>query len=91
LTRLSAVDLILVEGFKRDQHAKIEVHRDANNKPFLYPEDPHIRAVVTDAPNPPASLPLAHLDDIGSIAELILRFALPFDETLSRLNAQEPF
>jgi len=90
LMHLSPVDLILVEGFKLDLHAKIEVHRDANGKPFLYPDDPHIRAVVTDTPQPPESLPSVHLDATGSVADLILRFALHLDETLSRLAAQEP-
>ncbi|HUZ91881.1 MAG TPA: molybdopterin-guanine dinucleotide biosynthesis protein B, partial [Methylocella sp.] len=37
LRRMSPADLILVEGFKRDAHEKIEVHRVANGKPWLYP------------------------------------------------------
>ncbi len=89
LQHLSAVDLILVEGFKRDPHAKIEVHRSANGKPFLYPEDPDIRALATDAQDAKPPLPSAHLDDTAAIADLIWELALPLDETLSRLRAHD--
>jgi len=90
LSHFSPVELILIEGFRTDPHAKIEVHRCANDKPFLHPEDPDIRALVTDMQVPPARLPLAHLDDTGSIADLIWDLALPLDETLSRLRAAGP-
>ena len=76
LSRLSAVDLVIVEGFKRDRHPKIEVHRAANGKPWLHPDDPAIRAVAADGPPPPGTgLPFAHLDDIAGIADLALRYA----------------
>ncbi len=74
LGQLSPVDLVVVEGFKRDRHPKIEVHRAANGKPWLHPEDPAIRAVASDV-RPPAALPWAPLDDIGAIAGLVLRHA----------------
>jgi molybdopterin-guanine dinucleotide biosynthesis protein B len=86
LRRMSAADLILVEGFKRDAHVKIEVFRTANGKPWLYPEDPTIAALATDAVDaPPLHLPHAHLDDIAAIASLILALARPIEETVSRL------
>ncbi len=50
LGRLSSVDIVVVEGFKRERHRKIEVHRLANGKPPLFPDDPAIVAVATDAP-----------------------------------------
>ncbi|WP_043363400.1 molybdopterin-guanine dinucleotide biosynthesis protein B [Belnapia sp. F-4-1] len=77
LAQLSPVDLVVVEGFKRDRHPKIEVHRAANAKPWLHPEDPAIRAVASDIR--PAGLPWASLDDIGAIAELALRHAAPLE------------
>jgi molybdopterin-guanine dinucleotide biosynthesis protein len=52
LPKLSDVDLVVVEGFKREAHAKIEVHRAATGKPFLFPEDSNIVAVVSDTPPP---------------------------------------
>jgi molybdopterin-guanine dinucleotide biosynthesis protein B len=48
--RLSDVDLVIVEGFKREAHAKIEVHRRALGKSFLFPDDRNIVAIVSDAP-----------------------------------------
>ncbi|MDJ0390452.1 molybdopterin-guanine dinucleotide biosynthesis protein B [Roseomonas sp. E05] len=77
LTHLSPVDLVLVEGFKRDTHPKIEVFRAANDKPWLHPEDPAIRAIASDVP-PPRDLPQAALDDIEAVADLALRYAVPW-------------
>jgi molybdopterin-guanine dinucleotide biosynthesis adapter protein len=86
LRRMSPADLILVEGFKRDAHVKIEIFRTANAKPFLYPEDPTIAALATDATDGlPLHLPHAYLDDIAAIASLILALAPPIEETVSRL------
>lgn len=87
LARLSAVDLVLVEGFKAESHAKIEVHRSSNGKPFLFSGDPHIRAIATDASNPQTILPFAHLDDTESVANLIWDLAVPLDETRAQLLA----
>src|SRR3979490_14449 len=44
LAKLSPVDLVIVEGYKRDRHPKLEVHRAANQKPLLQPDDPQIVA-----------------------------------------------
>ena len=67
------------------------MHRAANAKPFLFPDDPNIKALVSDAAEAGAlfgtRLPYAHLDDIGAIVGLILKFAAPLDETLRRLSA----
>ncbi|HTD06853.1 molybdopterin-guanine dinucleotide biosynthesis protein B [Undibacterium sp.] len=53
LLRMSPADLTLVEGYKWEAIAKLEVHRPALGKPALYPADPHILAVAADAPAPP--------------------------------------
>lgn len=88
LARLSAVDLVLVEGFKREAHPKIEIFRAANDKPYLYPDDPTIVALVSDvAPGSPARLPQAHLDDIEAVAALAQNLALPLEQVLQRLAA----
>ena len=87
LTRLSPVDLLIVEGFKFEAHPKIEVHRQANEKPFLHPHDPNILGLATDAPRP-AHLPGAHLDDIPAVAAMMLALATPFAEVLARLNGE---
>ena len=75
LSRLSPVDLVIVEGFKRDPLPKIEVHRAENGKPWLHPEDARIAAIASDVPPPGAALPWAPLDDAEAIADLVLRFA----------------
>ncbi|MBO1081589.1 molybdopterin-guanine dinucleotide biosynthesis protein B [Roseomonas haemaphysalidis] len=77
LARLDPVDLVIVEGFKRDAHPKVEVHRAANNKPWLHPDDPAIRAAATDTP-PPGALPFAALGEVEAIADLILAHAAPW-------------
>jgi len=76
LRHLDPVDLVIVEGFKRDPHPKIEVHRAANGKPWIHPDDPAIRAVAADLP-PPGGLPHAGLDDVAGVGALVLRFAVP--------------
>ena len=76
LSRLSPVDLVIVEGFKRDALPKIEVHRAENGKPWIHPEDPRIRAIASDVAPPADTLPRAPLDDAEAIADLVLRFAI---------------
>jgi molybdopterin-guanine dinucleotide biosynthesis adapter protein len=83
LARMSRVDLVVIEGFKREPHSKIEVHRAANQKPLLFPDDPDIAGIATDAVVE-TTLPLAHLDDIEAIAALMQRFAIPVEEVLAR-------
>jgi molybdopterin-guanine dinucleotide biosynthesis adapter protein len=71
--RMSPVDLLLVEGFKRHSHPKIEVYRPSLGKPFLYPEDPFIVAIASDERLPEALMPWLPLSDAGSVAAFILR------------------
>jgi molybdopterin-guanine dinucleotide biosynthesis protein B len=75
LTHLAPVDLVIVEGFKREAHPKIEVHRAANGKPWLHPEDPRIGAVASDVPPPLGAPAWVSLDDIPAIADAALRVA----------------
>jgi molybdopterin-guanine dinucleotide biosynthesis protein B len=75
LTRLSPVDLVIVEGFKRWGHPKIEVFRAALGKPALHPQDPAIVAIASDAALPDAPIPVVPLDDAAAIAALMLKRA----------------
>jgi molybdopterin-guanine dinucleotide biosynthesis protein B len=68
--RMSPVDLLLVEGWKRHPHPKLEVHRPALGKPLLYPEDPHIVAIASDEPLA-APIPLLPLGDPAAVAAFI--------------------
>ncbi len=72
IRRMAPVDLLLVEGFKRDAHDKLEVHRPALGKPLLCREDPHIVAVASDAPLAGLAVPLLPLDDAAAIARFIV-------------------
>lgn len=74
LAHLSPVDLVLVEGFKRGPHPKIEVHRHANGKPFLHPDDPSIVALASDVA-PPGPISRVGLDDIDGVAALVIAHA----------------
>jgi len=75
--KMSPVDLVLVEGFKRDAFPKLEIHRIANGKPLIQPEDPHIVAVASDSAVPQAKVPVVDLNDIEAIADLLLKHAVP--------------
>ena len=82
LRKLSPVDLVIVEGFKTDPHRKIEVYRAANDKGFLFPNDPAIVGIASDV-SVETTLPVAHLDDIAAIATLIERAAMPIETVLA--------
>jgi molybdopterin-guanine dinucleotide biosynthesis protein B len=77
LDRLSPVDLVLIEGYKRAPHPKLEVHRAAVGKPLLHHDDPAIVAVASDGPLPHARVPVVDLDDIERIVDLLIRHAAP--------------
>jgi molybdopterin-guanine dinucleotide biosynthesis adapter protein len=77
LEKFSPVDLVLVEGFKRDAFPKLEVHRAANGKPLLQPDDPHIVAIACDTPLPHAKVPVLDLNAIDTIVDLLLERAVP--------------
>ncbi len=84
LAKLSPCDLVLIEGFKRDSHPKIEVHRAANGKPFLFPDDPAIVALASDTAPPDGAVPYVHLDDADAIAALVTTHARPVDQAAGR-------
>jgi len=75
--KMSPVDLVLVEGFKRDAFPKLEIHRIANGKPLIHPQDPHIVAVASDSAVSAALVPVIDLNDIEAIADLLLKHAVP--------------
>lgn len=83
LGHLAPVDLVIIEGFKRDRHAKLEVYRAANGKPWLHPDDASIVAIASDGPPPTPGLPWAGLDEVAAVADLVLRLATPLDDFLA--------
>ena len=85
--KMSPVDLVLVEGFKRDPFPKIEIHRAANGKPLIHPDDPHIVAIASDAALPQGCVPVVGLDDIDAIAELVTARAVPAEQVTGAEDA----
>lgn len=79
LAHLAPVDLVLVEGYKRDHHPKIEIYRASVGKPPLHPDDPHIAGIASDAPLPGAPLPVMALDDTAAIADFVIAHAAPVE------------
>jgi molybdopterin-guanine dinucleotide biosynthesis protein B len=70
LSHMSPVDLLIVEGFKRYPHPKIEIHRPSVGKPLIHPDDPDVIAIASDEPLA-APIPLLPLNDIDVIAAFI--------------------
>jgi molybdopterin-guanine dinucleotide biosynthesis adapter protein len=77
VTKMSPVDLVLVEGFKRDKFPKLEIHRAANGKPLIHPDDPHVVAIASDVALPKAKVPVIDLNDVETIIDLLLQRAVP--------------
>ncbi|HMO08887.1 MAG TPA: molybdopterin-guanine dinucleotide biosynthesis protein B [Paracoccaceae bacterium] len=71
LAMLDRCDLVLIEGYKRAPHPKVEAHRIATGRPLLTPGNPTVRAVATDGA-PQVAVPRFHLDDVAGIADFIL-------------------
>ena len=72
LRHLTPVDLLIVEGFKREPHDKIEVFRRSLGKPLIAGEDPHVIAVASDGPVPESARPLLALNDIEGLADFVV-------------------
>ncbi|RWF24756.1 MAG: molybdopterin-guanine dinucleotide biosynthesis protein B, partial [Mesorhizobium sp.] len=74
LARLAPSDIVLVEGYKREAHQKIEARRlEAKDRTPLSANDPHIVAVAADFTVEGENLPVFDLDDTKAIAEFIER------------------
>ena len=79
IQKLSPVDLVLVEGYKRERHPKLEIFSAGLGKPPLYPDDPAIVAIASDEPLPHAKIPVIDRDDVEAIADLLIARAAPLD------------
>ena len=75
LPRISAgTDIVLVEGFKRDRHAKIEVVPADFDGRLLTLDDPYVVALASDAATlPPVTVPVLRRSDPAQVAEFIVR------------------
>ena len=70
--KLAPCDLIIVEGYKREGHPKIEVRRQgAKESAPLAPDDPSIIAIASDIDIGSQNLPVFHLDDAAAIVDFV--------------------
>ena len=72
LAKMSPVDLVIIEGYKRGPHPKVETHRAEAGRDLLAPENPTIRAVASDSVHEGLSVPVLDLNDTKAIADFIL-------------------
>jgi molybdopterin-guanine dinucleotide biosynthesis protein B len=86
IPKLAPVDLLIVEGFKRHRHPKIEIHRPEVGKPLLHPDDDYIVAIVSNADLPEARVPVIPLDNVEKIADVMQVESMPAE----RLKALPP-
>lgn len=73
LTKLSPVDLVLIEGYKRDKHPKVEAHRGDVGTPLIALEDSTIKAIASDSNATADGRPTFDLNDTHAIADFISR------------------
>lgn len=71
LTKLSSVDIVLIEGYKNDRHPKIEAHRSQTGQGLIAPNDATIRAIASNV-ELKLDLPVFDLDDTRAISEFII-------------------
>jgi molybdopterin-guanine dinucleotide biosynthesis adapter protein len=86
LEKFAPVDLVLVEGFKREPFPKLEIHRAANGKPLIHPDDPHIVTIAADIALPQAKVPVIGLDDVERIVDALLKHAAPLTPAADALR-----
>ncbi len=80
LEKLAPVDLVLIEGYKRDKHPKIEAYRGETGNALIAPEDDSIRAVASDVALT-LDRPVFDLNDTGAIADFMLAEVGLFQKT----------
>ncbi len=71
LAMMRPADLVLVEGWKRDRHPKVEAWRAETGRPLIAPDDPTIRAVAAKGDPRLSDRPVLDLDDTAAIADFI--------------------
>jgi molybdopterin-guanine dinucleotide biosynthesis protein MobB len=72
LAKMTPVDIVLIEGFKNDAHAKIECHRAASELPLVSETNKTIVAVASDVDVDTGGLRRLDLNDISQIADFVM-------------------
>jgi molybdopterin-guanine dinucleotide biosynthesis protein B len=89
LRQLSPVDFVLIEGFKRWNHPKIEVHRQESGKEFLFPQDPNIVAILSDQLSKKLPIPQIDPDDVETVCEYVMKHAIELKQLLPLLHERK--
>ena len=70
------VDLVLVEGFKKLELPKIELHRASHGKPFIHTQDSNIQAIACcDDTQLPSDLRRLDINNVEQIADFVIEYA----------------
>ena len=72
LGKMDPVDLVLIEGFKTNDHLKIETYRSVTGQKLIAPSDKNIIAVATND-KIDTVVPTLNLDDTKTIADFVLK------------------
>ncbi|MHA1569202.1 MAG: molybdopterin-guanine dinucleotide biosynthesis protein B [Alphaproteobacteria bacterium] len=75
LAHMTAVDLVLVEGFKSRSYPQVLLHRAGQGKPLPEIDGPHVVAIASDSPIPDAKVPVLPLNEPAVIAEFAAGFS----------------
>ncbi|MGH1412688.1 MAG: bifunctional molybdopterin-guanine dinucleotide biosynthesis adaptor protein MobB/molybdopterin molybdotransferase MoeA [Pelagimonas sp.] len=89
LARLKPVDLVLIEGYKREGHPKIEAFREVAGHDLIAPKDATIKAVASDV-TLDVDRPVFDLDDTAAIADFVLRSVGLIEDTPQPTSALKP-
>jgi len=90
LAKTEPVDLVLIEGYKRDTHPKVEAHRAETRNPLIAREDSTIRAVASDTPLSDMTIPVFDLNDTTAVADFILEQVGLVDKSAQKPNLVPP-
>ena len=72
LAKLSHCDLVIVEGYKRDTHDKIEVRNLELDHPMLAGDDLTIVAIAANGEIANSAIPVFNRDDVSNLAQFII-------------------
>lgn len=73
LAKLAPCDLVIVEGYKRDSHDKIEVRNLDLDHPKLAGDDPTVVAIAANGAVAGAPVPSFNRDDVSALADFIVK------------------
>lgn len=73
LLKLAPCDLVIIEGYKRDGHDKIEVRNLCLDHPHLAGDDPTIVAIAATGAIASSPVPVFDRDDVTALSAFIVR------------------